>query len=153
MSSKETVLHNKRFLVIEELNSRLVDMDYAMRSLVLPVKYDPTVESEKNLFSEANNTFQKFNMYFEKNKIYFSVETCNIIENIREKFYTGLWDYSQPNRFKGVDLGDGGKTFKELMLKAVEVYGQVKNEFPVLRAGFEKELRQILSVAEKTMKI
>jgi len=34
--AKETTLHEKRFLVIEELNGKLVDLDYAMRTLTPP---------------------------------------------------------------------------------------------------------------------
>jgi len=148
MSSKETVLHNKRFLVIEELNSRLVDLDYAMRTLTFPLKFDPTEESEAQLFDSANNAFQVFNMFFEKNKIYFPIDTCKVLENIRQKFYDALWNYDQPRRIKGMMINDGGELLRQVQLRAIEVYQQVKDEFPVLREGFEKELRQILKVAE-----
>jgi len=72
-------------------------------------------------------------VFFERNKIYFSLDTCKVLENIRQKFYDVLWDFNQPRRVKGMEIGDGGALLRQVRLKTIEVYHQVKDEFPVLR--------------------
>ncbi len=145
MHSKQTSLHDKRLSVIENMYVKLVDLDYSMRTLTNPLKFDTANDAEVKLIQGSNEKFQDFNMYFERNKIYFSAKTCEVLNNIREKFYLALWDYDQPRFLKSMQVDDG-TVLRDAYLKAHDVYAQVKDDFPALRSDMEKEFREILNV-------
>jgi hypothetical protein len=145
MHSKQTSLHDKRLSVIESMYVKLVDLDYSMRTLTNPLKFDTANDTEVKLIQSSNEKFQDFNMYFERNKIYFSVKTCDVLNNIREQFYSALWDYDQPRFLKSMQVDDG-TVLRQAYLKAHDVYEKVKDKFPVLRSDMEKEFREILNV-------
>jgi hypothetical protein len=141
--SKENTLHGKRLAVIETMYQNLIDLDYSMRTLTHPLKYS---DRESELIDNSDVAFQRFNMFFEKSKIYFSEQTCQLISGIRDKFYNGLFDYSQPSFLKSMNVNDPD-SLKEAYKKAHAVYKQVKDEIPQLRLTLENDFRKILSVS------
>ncbi|MBS1599522.1 MAG: hypothetical protein JST75_14950 [Bacteroidetes bacterium] len=142
IESKEGSLHSKRLEVIEAMYKKIVELDYAMRTLVSPIKYGS--DNESSLILKADEKFRDFNMFFETNTIYFLPKTCKEIDVIRRTFYDGLVDYNQPVFLKSMNVEDK-EVLREAMIKANEVYKSVKDKIPVLRGNIEIEFREILS--------
>lgn len=145
LNSKSTKLHEKRFLVIEELYSKLVDLEISMQRLTTPLKF--TADYEKNeikLLNESDNNFQDFNLYFEKNKIYFTDSTCKEIEGIRKIIYEAILGYNEHRLF------DKDEVDREFFLtsrkKMITAYNAVKDDIPILKSNIEIQFRNIMLV-------
>lgn len=146
LNTKFTKLHEKRFIVIEQMYSRVVDLQIAMLKLTNPVKItiDHEAEMEK-LIIDSNECFQNFSSFFEKNKIYFNDITCGLMEEILKTVHEAIWDFNEHRMYKQLEVDDK-QIIKEARQNMIKAYNSMKDELPKLRQNLEKDFRQILNV-------
>lgn len=133
-------------MIIEELYSKLVDLETSMLWLTNPVKCSTGnhAENENSLLKEAAENFSKFAVFFEKNKIYFSSILCRDIDKIRNTFNEAIWNYNEHKLFNKDEVDK--ETFLSARKKMIDAYKSVKETIPTLRNNLEKEFRKILTV-------
>jgi hypothetical protein len=146
LSTKVTTLHNKRFKVIEEMYSRIVDLQISMLRLTNPIKFAEDYQKElEKLTLESNESFQNFNIYFEKNRFYFNDFTCGILEQIRKVNHAAIWDFNEHRIYEGSEVEDR-KLIKEARQKMLKAYDLIKDEIPKLRESLDNDFKKILIV-------
>jgi len=147
LQSKQTSLHNKRLEIIEELYSKLVELNNSMAILTNPLKQTNKdfEEYEKELTENASSSYNSFNSFYQKNKIYFNENTNKIIDEILNGFHTAFWDYNQFNFYKNTGVTDREEIIKSRK-KMMDSYKSVKDEIPKVRKKLEEEFRKLLSV-------
>lgn len=145
LSSKGTKLHEKRFHVIEELYSKLVDLESSMIKLTHPVKFSNDYEKQEiDLLNTANAKFQDFTVYFEKTKIYFNPITCNQIEIFREEIREAFMNYHEHTLFKKDEVDK--ETFISARKKKMVAFQSMTNDIPSLKNNLELDFRKIMIV-------
>ena len=146
LNAKSTKLHEKRFGVIEEMYSLIVDLQMEMLKLTNPVKFTSDYEAEmEKLIVDSNTYFQNFSSFFEKNKIYFNEITCGLMEEIRKTIHEAIWNFHEHRMYK--QMGEDDKQIlREARQNMIKAYNSVKDDIPKLRQNLEKDFRQILSV-------
>ena len=147
LQSKQTSLHNKRLEIIEELYSKLWELNNSMSILTNPLKQANKnfEEYEKNLIENASSSFNSFNIFYLKNKIYFKENTNQIIDDILKGFQSAFWDYNEFNFYKEAGVTDRDQLVKSRQ-KMIDSYKSVKDEIPKAQKKLEDEFRKLLSV-------
>ncbi len=146
LNTKFTKLHEKRFEVIGEMYTRVVDLQVAMLKLTNPVKFTENYEKEIDiLISNSNNCFQNFNSFFERNRIYFNDTTCLLMDEIRKTFHVAIWDFNEHRMYKQMGEDDR-QVIKEAHQKMIKAYKSMKDDIPKLRQNLETDFKKILNV-------
>lgn len=147
IQSKQTSLHNKRSKIVEELYSKLVDLNNSMFILTNPVKQTEKdfKEYEAELTENASKSYNSLNIFFQKNRIYFNEKTCAIMDEILNEFHQAYWDYHEHKFYEGTGVTDR-ETIVDARKKMMDSYKAVKDEIPKIRKNLEEDFRSLLEV-------
>ncbi|MDR8390454.1 hypothetical protein NC796_04825 [Aliifodinibius sp. S!AR15-10] len=90
---KHSRVHEKRLEVMSEIYSRLVQLDQSIKELTAflkPSTGEKYKDRRKREMSEAAESYQRFKIYFDKKRIMLTGETCQLIDELVEKYSESL---------------------------------------------------------------
>jgi hypothetical protein len=141
-NTKDSRLHEKRMLVLENLYQRIVSLNAALKDMTATLKFihaDADLEEEERIKAAAQ-AYESFLTYYTANKIFFSLESCAQLDALRNSYFDSMHTYSA----SGFSLEN--EYFRPDFAKAQIASEIVRKSIPVVMQNIEKDFRQLLGV-------
>lgn len=144
--TKFNILHLDQVEIIKKLYSMLIKAERPLEHLMRPLKMSgdkPEKEIADEVIQQANDFFN----FFDENEIIFNVETCELINLIREK-YIKVWNTYSSKIFMGENIS--GELQVQLYGEMKKAYDEIlKVEFQNLKKELIQDFRKKLGVIEE----
>ncbi|WP_298537031.1 hypothetical protein [uncultured Algibacter sp.] len=151
LSSRQSLLHEKRSEIILELYQKLVSLHNSMLDMTARMrnvtgKDQATIQKEElERITKTGELGNDFFNYYQTNKIFFTANICELIEEIQNGLRESHSDYS----FKHLWGLPHSEMTHDMAIKANE---KVKDEIPKLMSKLENEFRKSIGVIEESKK-
>jgi hypothetical protein len=149
-ASKQTSLHYKRLMIIDQIYVKLVDLDSAMQEMTREAHLvnEDAEKEELERVKKAQEAFSAFNNYFLYHQLYFDKATSTLLDTVRKEYYSANFDYFEPKRLRNFT---GGRPSPDGLREAIDrshnAGNRVRNEIPKILEKLEDEFRTLLGVS------
>ncbi|MEX2477945.1 MAG: hypothetical protein WD357_05880 [Gracilimonas sp.] len=140
---KHSRIHEKRLEVMSELYRLLIKLDKNIKNLTAflrPSTGEDYEERRKREIIETSEVYQTFKNYFDEKRILLTVETCELIDDLNEKYSESLRLSTFKDRWN-IDT----KTALQMSDEALEIY---ERQIPKIKRKLEDEFRGQLGSLE-----
>lgn len=141
-NTKDSRLHEKRMLVLENLYQKIVSLNAALKEMTATLKFiraDADQEEDERI-KMASQAYDAFLKYYTENKIFFSLESCGQLDALRNSYFDSMQKYSASEYLIGSD------NFRPDFGKAQLASEIVRKSIPIVMRNIEKDFRELLGV-------
>lgn len=146
--SRQTSLHEKRLLIIDEMFKKLITLDSAMRDMIgIHLVIEDGEKEQNERVTRAQQAFSDYNNYYLFHSLYFNKATSELLENVRKEYFSANWDFFELKRLNSFT---GGRTSKEGVQHAYEKIEssskRIREDIPKVIENVQEEFRKLLGV-------
>jgi hypothetical protein len=147
---KYAKLHDKRMVIIEEMYTKVMNLNINLQDYMAPFQQSKTGKQEdfeaeqKEKQQKAFDSYNDLNLFYHTRKLYFEEGTRTKMEELLKTIRSKIWDFTAPERMKSY-----GAEHKDLMneyKKRHEASDYIFDEIPKMLSALEKELQKMIGV-------
>lgn len=144
LSSAKVRLYENRLEVIATLYEKVTKLHGNILIMTHPLKLvnEDLEKEEKERISKVADAGDDFTNYYRSKKLFFEPSTCELLEELKDKFYDIYYDYTTGRR---LNIEGSELEYKKVM-KATEAANQ---EIPPILEKLEEDFRKLIGVIEK----
>lgn len=141
-NAKDSRLHDKRMLVLENLYQKIVSLNTALKEMTATLQFihANAEQEEEERIKTASQAYDAFIKYYTENKIFFSLESCAQLDALRNSYFDSMQKYSS------AEFSIGSAGFRPDFGKAQVASEIVRKSIPAVMQNIEKDFRQLLGV-------
>jgi hypothetical protein len=131
--TKKERLHLKRSEILSDLYKKIVDLDFAMADLtrVFKTVKEDYEKEEAERIETVRLSYNDFLKYYQGHKFYFREETCKILDELVNNYFSVFWDYTYKKRTS---------VFDPEMAK--RPYDKMQTDIPIVKKQIESDFRK-----------
>lgn len=148
--TRQTVLHEKRLKIIEDMYKLIVNLDSAMQNMTgITLVYD-NEDGETKFQAKvdtAQTSFADYNNYYMLNKLYFDKTISSLLDNIRKEYFSANFDFFEPKRLKSFTGGKPSpESFKNALETSQNAIKRIQKDIPKTLEQLDEHFRKLLGV-------
>lgn len=147
---RQNSLHDKRAAIIDAIYQKLVMLDSSMKNMtgIHPIAPGQDAQKEDDeRVQRAIDAYVEYNNYFLLHKLYFSIPISELLEKIRNEYYSANYDFASLKRLQAFTRGkmtDHG--YQDAVNKVQSSSNKIREEIPKILIELESEFRKMLGV-------